>query len=112
MESAAPAPVEVSDADAPPPPRTVSDAAAPPPPRTVRVLCLHGHSLSGEIFEVALLPLKRTFPHVAPSHVKLELICPNGLHEFSVEELEARVKREPEFARAMASEDHRGSRPA
>ena len=72
--------------------------------RVVRVLCLHGYSLSGKIFRFSLEPIMRAFKRRAPPDVKLELICANGMHTFSVADLREQAALDYKYGEAMKAE--------
>ena len=72
--------------------------------RIIRVLCLHGACLSGEIFRYSLGPVERAFQKRGLTDVKRELVFVDGLMKVAADFVYKKAARDPAFAATMAAE--------
>eukprot|EP00966_Prymnesium_polylepis_P184086 4266496-Prymnesium_polylepis.1 len=72
--------------------------------RTLRVLCIHGACLSGEIFRYSLGPIERAFQSRGLDSTKLELVFVDGLMKVETDFCYKKAETDNGFATQMAAE--------
>eukprot|EP00966_Prymnesium_polylepis_P319176 7371840-Prymnesium_polylepis.2 len=90
--------------DPAPTPSPEMPASIASPARVIRVLCLHGAYLRGEILRYSLAPVERAFKKRGIDGVGLELVFPEGHQQYEVAAMQERAAADPDWRSAMSAE--------